>query len=200
MCNKIEIRCMKQVRDILCVVCSLVVLIACSSDDDIAGSSLHAIARQNADAVVQCQEEMPLFSLSDIESFNIETGEITFYHFVFDTHLFWGGYRVCFYDGDVLLFDAVPVSWFDSRGYFDQLTFQCDFYGPDDMWDATKSHFYLRYGYPGTIKGDKTIEELKQKNAAGMDRFIQILRWAGKIGDAYPEYMLNGLRRTDWQM
>ena len=160
-------------------------LSSCSNDDDLADGSLRVIARQSADALVQYKEEMALFSLNDIKSFNIETGEITFNHFVFDTHLFWGGYRVHFYDGDVLLFDAVAVSWFSSLGYFDQLTFQCDFYGPGDTWDATKSHFYLRYGYPGVIEGDQTVEELKQKNAAGMDRFIKILRMSGKIANEW---------------
>ena len=156
-------------------------LSSCSNDDDLADGSLRVIARQSADVLVQYKEEMALFSLNDIKSFNIKTGEITFNHFVFDTHLFWGGYRVYFYDDDELLFDAVAVSWFSSVGYFDQLTFQCDFYGPDDKWDGAHSHFYLLYGYPGTIKGDQTIEKLKRMNAAGMDRFIKILSMAGKI-------------------
>ena len=177
---------MKQAKSNLLVVFGVMLMLtmggsSCSNDNDIADSSLHVIARQNADAVMKYEEEMALFSLNDIKSFNIKTGEIMFNHFVFETHLFWGGYRVYFYDGDVLLFDAVAVSWFSSAGYFDQLTFQCDFYGPDDNWDGSKSHFYLLYGYPGTIKGDQTIENLKQKNAAGMERFIKILRMAGKI-------------------
>lgn len=177
---------MKQVRSQILVIFGIMLMLiaggsSCSNDDELTDSSLRVIARQSADAMVQYKEEMALFSLNDIKSFNIKTGEITFNHFVFDTHLFWGGYRVYFYDGDVLLFDAVAVSWFSSAGYFDQLTFQCDFYGPDDKWDGAHSHFYLLYGYPGTIKGDQTIEKLKQKNAAGMDRFIKILSMAGKI-------------------
>lgn len=177
---------MKQVKSNLLVVSGVILMLTaggscCSNDDDLADSSIHVIARQSADAMVQHKEEMELFSLNDIKSFNIKTGEITFNHFVFDTHLFDGGYRVYFYDGDVLLFDAIPVSWFSSMGYFDQLTFQCDFYGPDDKWDASNSHFYILYGYPGTIMGYQTIEELKQKNAVGMDRFINILSMAGKI-------------------
>ena len=191
---------MKQVGNILYFVLGLVFYTACSNDDDFAGGSLHAVARLNADAVVQYEKEMALFTLNDIKSFDTKTGEITFNHFILDTHLFWGGYRVYFYDGDILLFDAVPVSWFSSIGYFDQLTFQCDFYGPDDMWDASQSHFYLLYGYPGTIKGDPTIEKLKQKNAAGMDRFIQILRRAGKIVDAWPEDYINVHYGADRQM
>lgn len=160
---------------------------SCSSDDDvynIASHSLYAIARQSADAPIQYQAEMALFSINDIKNFNTETGELTLQDFVFDTHLFSDigcQYRVYFYSGDDLLFDARAVSWFSSAGYFNDLTFQCDIYGPDETWDASKSHFYLRYGYPGTIQDDESIEELKKKNADGMKRFINILRQSGKI-------------------
>jgi hypothetical protein len=129
---------------------------------------------------------MPVFSLSDIESFNPKTGEIKFKDIAFDKELFYDiacKYRVYFYAGDDLLFDARTVSWFSSVGYFDQLTFQCDFYGPSD--DGLKnSRFFLSYGYPGTIDGDETIKELMKKNAAGMERFISILSKAGKIVNA----------------
>ena len=154
--------------------------------DGIANKSLYAIARQNSEAFMQYKAEIPIFSLNDIESFNTKTGEITFKDVVFDKELFYDiscQYRVYFYAGDDLLFDARTVSWFSSAGYFDQLTFQCDFYGLSD--DGLKnSHFYLLYGYPGTIDGDETVKELMKKNAAGMERFISILRKAGKIVDA----------------
>lgn len=170
---------------------------SCSSNDDdsttsaktatrsvsIADRSLYAIARQSSDAIIQYKAEMPVFSLSDIESFNPKTGEIKFKDIAFDKELFYDiacKYRVYFYAGDDLLFDALTVSWFSSVGYFDQLTFQCDFYGPSD--DGLKnSRFFLSYGYPGTIDGDETIKELMKKNAAGMERFISILSKAGKI-------------------
>lgn len=170
---------------------------SCSSDDDdsttsaktatrsvsIADRSLYAIARQSSDAIIRHKAEMPVFSLNDIESFNPKTGEIKFKDIAFDKELFYDiacKYRVYFYAGDDLLFDALTVSWFSSVGYFDQLTFQCDFYGPSD--DGLKnSRFFLSYGYPGTIDGDETIKELMKKNAAGMERFISILSKAGKI-------------------
>ena len=173
---------------------------SCSSDDDdsttsaktstrsvsIADRSLYAIARQSSDAIIQHKAEMPVFSLSDIESFNLKTGEIKFKDIVFDKELFYDiacNYRIYFYAGDDLLFDARTVSWFSSAGYFDQLTFQCDFYGPSD--DGMKnSHFYLSYGYPGTIDGDETVKELMKKNEAGMERFISILSKTGKIVNA----------------
>ena len=172
---------------------------SCSSDDDsttsaktatrsvsIADRSLYAIARQSSDAIIQHKAEMPVFSLNDIESFNPKTGEIKFKDIAFDKELFYDiacKYRVYFYAGDDLLFDARTVSWFSSVGYFDQLTFQCDFYGPSD--DGLKnSRFFLSYGYPGTIDGDETIKELMKKNAAGMERFISILSKAGKIVNA----------------
>lgn len=172
---------------------------SCSSDDDsttpaetttrsvsIADRSLYAIARQSSDAIIQYKAEMPVFSLSDIESYNPKTGEIKFKDIAFDKELFYDiacKYRVYFYAGDDLLFDALTVSWFSSVGYFDQLTFQCDFYGPSD--DGLKnSRFFLSYGYPGTIDGDETIKELMKKNAAGMERFISILSKAGKIVNA----------------
>ena len=172
---------------------------SCNSDDDsttsaktatrsvsIADRSLYAIARQSSDAIILHKAEMPVFSLSDIESFNPKTGEIKFKDIAFDKELFYDiacKYRVYFYAGDDLLFDARTVSWFSSVGYCDQLTFQCDFYGPSD--DGLKnSRFFLSYGYPGTIDGDETIKELMKKNEAGMERFISILRKAGKIVDA----------------
>ena len=172
---------------------------SCNSDDDsttsaktatrsvsIADRSLYAIARQSSDAIIQHKAEMPVFSLSDIESFNPKTGEIKFKDIAFDKELFYDiacKYHIYFYAGDDLLFDALTVSWFSSVGYFDQLTFQCDFYGPSD--DGLKnSRFFLSYGYPGTIDGDETIKELMKKNAAGMERFVSILRKAGKIVDA----------------
>ena len=173
---------------------------SCSSNDDdsttsaktatrsvsIADRSLYAIARQSSDAIIQYKAEMPVFSLSDIESYNPKTGEIKFKDIAFDKELFYDiacKYRVYFYAGDDLLFDALTVSWFSSVGYFDQLTFQCDFYGPSD--DGLKnSRFFLSYGYPGTIDGDETVKELMKKNAAGMERFISILRKAEKIVDA----------------
>ena len=172
---------------------------SCNSDDastpsaktatrsvSLADRSLYAIARQSSDAIIQHKAEMPVFSLSDIESFNPKTGEIKFKDIVFDKELFYDiacKYRVYFYAGDDLLFDARTVSWLSSAGYFDQLTFQCDIFGPSD--DGLKnSHFYLSYGYPGTIDGDETVKELMKKNEAGMERFISILRKAGKIVDA----------------
>ena len=173
---------------------------SCSSDDDIttsaktttrtvdiADQSLYAIARQSSDAFMLHKAEMPVFSINDIESFNTETGEITFKDVVFDKELFYDiscKYRIYFYAGDDLLFDARTVSWLSSAAYFDQLTFQCDFYGPSDGMKASESHFYLRYGYPGTIDGDETVKELMKKNAAGMERFISILSKAGKIVNA----------------
>lgn len=173
---------------------------SCSSNDDdsttsaktatrsvsIADRSLYAIARQSSDAIIQHKAEMPVFSLSDIENYNPKTGEIKFKDIAFDKELFYDiacKYRVYFYAGDDLLFDARTVSWFSSVGYFDQLTFQCDFYGPSD--DGLKnSRFFLSYGYPGTIDGDETIKELMKKNAAGMERFVSILSKAGKIVNA----------------
>lgn len=172
---------------------------SCSSDDDdsttsaktatrsvsIADRSLYAIARQSSDAIIQHKAEMPVFSLSDIESFNPKTGEIKFKDIVFDKELFYDiacKYRVYFYAGDDLLFDARTVSWLSSAGYFDELTFQCDIYGPSD--GLKNSRFFLSYGYPGTIDGDETVKELMKKNEAGMERFISILRKAGKIVDA----------------
>ena len=173
---------------------------SCSSNDDdsttsaktatrsvsIADRSLYAIARQSSDAIIQHKAEMPVFSLNDIESYNPKTGEIKFKDIAFDKELFYDiacKYRVYFYAGDDLLFDALTVSWFSSVGYFDQLTFQCDFYGPSD--DGLKnSRFFLSYGYPGTIDGDETIKELMRKNEAGMERFISILSKAGKIVNA----------------
>lgn len=172
---------------------------SCNSDDDsttsaktatrsvsIADRSLYAIARQSSDAIILHKAEMPVFSLSDIESFNPKTGEIKFKDIAFDKELFYDiacKYRVYFYAGDDLLFDARTVSWLSSAGYFDELTFQCDIYGPSD--DGLKnSRFFLSYGYPGTIDGDETVKELMKKNEAGMERFISILRKAGKIVDA----------------
>ena len=171
---------------------------SCNSDDDsttsaktatrsvsIADRSLYAIARQSSDAIILHKAEMPVFSLSDIESFNPKTGEIKFKDIVFDKELFYDiacKYRVYFYAGDDLLFDARTVSWLSSAGYFDELTFQCDIYGPSD--GLKNSRFFLSYGYPGTIDGDETIKELMKKNEAGMERFISILRKAGKIVDA----------------
>ena len=173
---------------------------SCSSNDDdsttsaktatrsvsIADRSLYAIARQSSDAIIQHKAEMPVFSLCDIESFNPKTGEIKFKDIVFDKELFYDiacKYRIYFYAGDDLLFDARTVSWLSSASYFDQLTFQCDFYGPSD--DGLKnSRFFLSYGYPGQIDGDETIKELMKKNEAGMERFISILSKAGKIVNA----------------
>lgn len=171
---------------------------SCSSDDDsttpvetttrsasIADRSLYAIARQSSDAIIQHKAEMPVFSLSDIESFNLKTGEIKFKDIAFDKELFYDiacKYRVYFYAGDDLLFDARTVSWLSSAGYFDELTFQCDIYGPSD--GLKNSRFFLSYGYPGPIDGDETVKELMKKNEAGMERFVSILRKAGKIVDA----------------
>ena len=172
---------------------------SCSSDDDdsttsaktttrstsIADRSLYAIARQSSDAIIQHKAEMPVFSLSDIESYNPKTGEIKFKDIAFDKELFYDiacKYRVYFYAGDDLLFDARTVSWLSSAGYFDELTFQCDIYGPSD--GLKNSRFFLSYGYPGTIDGDETVKELMKKNEAGMERFVSILRKAGKIVDA----------------
>ncbi len=171
---------------------------SCNSDDDsttsaktatrsvsIADRSLYAIARQSSDAIIQHKAEMPVFSLSDIESFNPKTGEIKFKDIVFDKELFYDiacKYRIYFYAGDDLLFDARTVSWLSSAGYFDELTFQCDIYGPSD--GLKNSRFFLSYGYPGTIDGDETVKELMKKNEAGMERFVSILRKAGKIVDA----------------
>lgn len=171
---------------------------SCSSDDDsntpvetttrstsIADRSLYAIARQSSDAIIQHKAEMPVFSLSDIESYNPKTGEIKFKDIAFDKELFYDiacKYRVYFYAGDDLLFDARTVSWLSSAGYFDELTFQCDIYGPSD--GLKNSRFFLSYGYSGTIDGDETVKELMKKNEAGMERFVSILRKAGKIVDA----------------
>jgi len=171
---------------------------SCSSDDDsttpvetttrstsIADRSLYAIARQSSDAIIQHKAEMPVFSLSDIVSYNPKTGEIKFKDIAFDKELFYDiacKYRVYFYAGDDLLFDARTVSWLSSAGYFDELTFQCDIYGPSD--GLKNSRFFLSYGYPGTIDGDETVKELMKKNEAGMERFVSILRKAGKIVDA----------------
>lgn len=171
---------------------------SCNSDDDsttsaktatrsvsIADRSLYAIARQSSDAIILHKAEMPVFSLSDIESYNPKTGEIKFKDIAFDKELFYDiacKYRVYFYAGDDLLFDARTVSWLSSAGYFDELTFQCDIYGPSD--GLKNSRFFLSYGYPGTIDGDETIKGLMKKNEAGMERFISILRKAGKIVDA----------------
>ncbi len=171
---------------------------SCNSDDDsttsaktatrsvsIAERSLYAIARQSSDAIIQHKAEMPVFSLSDIESYNPKTGEIKFKDIAFDKELFYDiacKYRVYFYAGDDLLFDARTVSWLSSAGYFDELTFQCDIYGPSD--GLKNSRFFLSYGYPGTIDGDETVKELMKKNEAGMERFVSILRKAGKIVDA----------------
>lgn len=171
---------------------------SCNSDDDsttsaktatrsvsIADRSLYAIARQSSDAIILHKAEMPVFSLSDIESYNPKTGEIKFKDIAFDKELFYDiacKYRVYFYAGDDLLFDARTVSWLSSAGYFDELTFQCDIYGPSD--GLKNSRFFLSYGYPGTIDGDETVKELMKKNEAGMERFISILRKAGKIVDA----------------
>lgn len=172
---------------------------SCSSDDDdsttsaktatrsvsIADRSLYAIARQSSDAIIQHKAEMPVFSLSDIESYNPKTGEIKFKDIAFDKELFYDiacKYRVYFYAGDDLLFDARTVSWLSSAGYFDELTFQCDIYGPSD--GLKNSRFFLSYGYPGPIDGDETVKELMKKNEAGMERFVSILRKAGKIVDA----------------
>ena len=171
---------------------------SCNSDDDsttsaktatrsvsIADRSLYAIARQSSDAIIQHKAEMPVFSLNDIESYNPKTGEIKFKDIAFDKELFYDiacKYRVYFYAGDDLLFDARTVSWLSSAGYFDELTFQCDIYGPSD--GLKNSRFFLSYGYPGTIDGDETVKELMKKNEAGMERFVSILRKAGKIVDA----------------
>lgn len=171
---------------------------SCNSDDDsttsaktatrsvsIADRSLYAIARQSSDAIILHKAEMPVFSLSDIESYNPKTGEIKFKDIAFDKELFYDiacKYRVYFYAGDDLLFDARTVSWLSSAGYFDELTFQCDIYGPSD--GLKNSRFFLSYGYPGTIDGDETVKELMKKNEAGMERFVSILRKAGKIVDA----------------
>ena len=146
--------------------------------------SLYAIARQSDSAPLQYKAEMPVFSLNDIRSFNTKTGEIIFNDLTFDKHLFYDSscqYSVYFYDEHGLLFDARAVSWLSSVGYFDQLTFQCAFYGPDDQLQTTNNRFYLQYGYPGIIEGDETVKELMKKNAAGMERFTNILRQAGKL-------------------
>lgn len=169
------------------------ICMGCSSDDDNdtvntrsdygPNTSLYAVARQGADAPIQYKAEMPLFSLDNIRSYNTETGELVLENVVFDQHLFSDigcRYRVYFYDGNDLLFDARAVSYFSSAGYFSDLTFQCTGFGPGDEFDASDSHFFIRYGYPGTIIGDETVVELMRKNAAGMERFVSILRQAGK--------------------
>ena len=154
-----------------------------------AGHSLWAVARQDSTAFIQYKAEMPLFTLDDIKSFNTETGEIKFGNIAFDVHLFFDHgceYRVYFYEGGDLLFDARAVSWISSTGYFHDLTFQTIAAGNDGMMDAAKSTFYLRYGYPGIIRGDTIVENLKQRNAPGMERFIRILRQAGKVTSEKP--------------
>jgi len=188
---------MKVTRIVVCLLGSLALLTACTDNDLAFGEaessltkvskasahSLRVIARQPADATVQYKAEMPLFTLDDIRSFNTGTGEITFGNLSFDSHLFYDvgcRYRVYFYEGDRLLFDAVAVSWFSSVGYFQSLTFQSIICGASRV-EASESKFYLRYGYPGIIEGDPATEELMQENAAGMERFIKILRKAGKI-------------------
>lgn len=183
---------------LVAILISTTLCCSCNSDDDsttsaktatrsvsIADRSLYAIARQSSDAIIQHKAEMPVFSLSDIESYNPKTGEIKFKDIAFDKELFYDiacKYRVYFYAGDDLLFDARTVSWLSSAGYFDELTFQCDIYGPSD--GLKNSRFFLSYGYPGTIDGDETVKELMKKNEAGMERFVSILRKAGKIVDA----------------
>jgi hypothetical protein len=174
--------------------CTMLVLAAgcfsCSDDSDKGfvntrtGQSLYVVARQSADAPIQYQAEMPLFTLDNIKSFNPETGELRLENVVFDTHLFQDiacQYRVYFYDGNDLLFDARAVSWFSSAGYFSDLTFQSMGFNINDAYDSTERLFFIRYGYPGTIVGDETVKELMNKNAPGMERFISILRQAGKI-------------------
>lgn len=172
--------------------CAMLVLAAgcfsCSDDRDkdinTAGLSLYAIARQSADAPMQYKAEMPLFSLDNIKSFNPETGELRLKNVVLDTHLFSDyscQYRIYFYSDKNLLFDARAVSWFSSAAYFSDLTFQCVGFGPGDEFDVSEIPFYIRYGYPGINDGDETVKELMKKNEAGMERFIEILRRAGKI-------------------
>lgn len=168
-----------------------VICISCDNSDDIVSTrnssavqKLYAVARQSPDAILQYKAEMPLFTLDDIRSYNPETGKMAFNSVKFDTHLFYDSsckYRVYFYAGNDLLFDALAVSWLSSAAYWDQLTFQCDFYGPSDETDASKSHYYLRYGYPGIIDGDESLKQLMLKNAPAIDRFISILRSEGKI-------------------
>ena len=183
---------MKRTIELLTLVLALV-LGACSNGEDNPGvgggyanteHSLYAVARQSVDAPIQYQAEMPLFSLDNIRSFNTETGELMLENVVFDSHLFSDigcQYRVYFYDGDDLLFDARAVSYFSSAAYFSDLTFQCVAFGPGDTFDASETPFYIRYGYPGTLVGDEAVQELMLKNAAGMERFIEILRQTGKI-------------------
>lgn len=174
--------------------CAMLILasgcISCSDDSDNgfvntrADQSLYVVARQSADAPIQYQAEMPLFSLDNIKSFNTETGELRLENVAFDSHLFSDigcQYRVYFYDGNDLLFDARAVSWFSSAGYFSDLTFQYIGFNASDALDSSERIFYIRYGYPGIIVGDETVKELMNKNAPGMERFISILRQAGKI-------------------
>ena len=185
---------MKTTRDIICLAGILALLLTSCTNSDLdsngtraaeeTGHSLWAVARQDSSAIIQHKAEMSLFTLDDIRSFNTKTGEMKFNDITFDPHLFYDiacRYRVYFYDGEELLFDARAVSWASSAGYFHDLTFQTIVTGRDDTLQASESTFYLRYGYPGTIKGDTIVEELKQKNAPGMERFVRILRQAGKI-------------------
>ena len=178
--------------------CAMFVLasgcISCSDDSNQgfvstrASQSLYVVARQSADAPIQYQAEMPLFSLDNIKSFNTETGELRLENVAFDPHLFSDigcQYRVYFYDGNDLLFDARAVSWVSSAGYFSDLTFQYIGFNASDSLDSSERLFYIRYGYPGIIEGDEGVKDLMKKNAAGMERFIEILRRAGKIANTW---------------
>lgn len=190
--------CMKKIFGLIAMLMLMAVSISCdnsdNSDDMLPArndaespkdQSLRLVARQSADAPMQYKAEIPLCSLQDIKSYNPETGEIVFNNVTIDDHVFYDvscKYHICFFEGDNLLFDAVAVSCFSSVGYFDQLTFQSFLYpNDDDVIDTSDYRYYLRYGYPGTIEGDESLKELMKKNASGMERFIAILRQAGKI-------------------
>lgn len=164
-----------------------------SDDLNMSEQALYVVAKQSADAPEAYQSEMKLFTLDDIRSFNPETGELRLNHVTLDVHLFWDiacRYRVGFYaDGD-LLFDALAVSHLSSAGWFDQLTFQTIGYPNTDTMDAYDNVFYIRYGYPGTIIGDTSVEQLRKQNANGEKRFIQILRQAHKlVGNTSLDYL-----------
>ena len=126
---------------------------------------------------------MPLFKLENIKSYNVLRNELMLENVTFDSHLFSDTdcqYRVYFYDGDELLFDAYAISNYSNMGYYyHDIRFICSDVGSGDTFDVSGIPFYIYYSY-GDDESDWTV---KGKKIMGMQSFWSILRKVGKIID-----------------
>ena len=145
--------------------------------------SLYAVARQSADAPLQYKAEMPLFTLENIKSYNVLRNELMLENVTFDSHLFSDTdcqYRVYFYDGDELLFDAYAISSYSNVAYFSDIRFFCNNVGSGDTFDVSGIPFYIYYSH----SEDESDWTVKGKKLLGLESFNCILRKAGKIIDS----------------